>query len=560
MFFSVLYMSINSVWFMLAVFLFREILRFAPKWVNMVLWLLLAAALLIPVRIPFRFSLVPVMNGNNGTARIGETGVLQSQIAGAETYLKEPYLHADPNIRISGLNGMKIVTMLWLAGCLFFLAFAVVQYLRVKRMVRVSKPLKDGIYLCDGIDTPFLFGVIRPKIYLPSDLKEEEMRFVLMHERMHRKHGDHIAKIAGYLILCLHWFNPFVWVSWILFSRDIENVCDERVIRHMRYDDRKRYAHILLQYGKNKWNHKKVRLGVMFGESNIGRRVKRIIAYKKKGVSVSVLSLLICVMMAGCFLTVPKTGSRSISIEIPANMPEGVWYASEEISPLGKRVSIQSSSDTEELSIVLEESINAKEKEMHEDAVNANEKTSFALDKQIWYRVGIRTDNPTNDVRVITMEICNADFRTGDEAANTDKASALKRASVLFDYWPYSYGELVETLRMAGVKREDAYWAVDQNDFDFDEQAVRFVEQYKETGGWLSPEAITTSMRAYGFTDEQIQYALQECDCDWNMIALEIAERYKECGVNTEAYIEQVLKLDGFTDDQIKYALDHIQF
>lgn len=249
-FLGVLNTGLTASWVILAVIVLRQIFSRAPKWIHCFFWVLAAVRLILPVSIESPWSLVP------GAAPAPET-ILSSRtfrIATGVPVVDRPvnaYLvdHYYEGVSVAAGNGSRVMEMagwIWLAGAAILLLCALAGYLRLKRQVAVSISLGGKIYLCDEIPSPFILGVFRPRIYLPSGLEEEAKEMVIAHEEAHLRRGDHIWKLLGFLLLAFYWFNPFVWAAYVLLCRDIELACDEKVIREMDVRQRKDYAQTLL--------------------------------------------------------------------------------------------------------------------------------------------------------------------------------------------------------------------------------------------------------------------------------------------------------------------------
>lgn len=184
------------------------------------------------------------------------------------------------------------------------------SYLQLHSRVRESVVIKDNILICDRISSPFVFGIIRPRIYLPSALSEEEKTYVIAHEQAHIKHYDNILKPFGYLILSIHFFNPLCWIAFRLFTKDIELACDERVIKNYDIQDKKGYSTALLSCSIER-NFLSA-CPFSFGESGLKQRIKSVLGYKKPTVRIVILSFAVCILTAMSFMTNPITSALEI--------------------------------------------------------------------------------------------------------------------------------------------------------------------------------------------------------------------------------------------------------
>ena len=323
-------MSIAASWLILAVMLLRLILRKAPKWVNVLLWGLVALRLLCPFSIKSALSLIPSSETVPEEIFFYE-GVQQHTPAWLDI-ADNPAL--AQNVSLATEQSVSTVqthfllwTLLWLAGMTLLLLYAALSYARLRRRVSESISLRENIYLCDRVQTPFILGVLRPRVYLPSDLNEEQVQSVIAHERAHLARRDHWWKLLGWLLLTVYWFNPLCWAAHILFCRDIEMACDEKVIRDMDAAGRKTYSEALLSCSLPKRSVAACPLA--FGEVGIKQRIQGVLHYKKPSFWLVALAVLVCAAAAVCFLTdpmeKPEEGDES---SLFASMPSTFHFLS----------------------------------------------------------------------------------------------------------------------------------------------------------------------------------------------------------------------------------------
>ena len=204
----------------------------------------------------------------------------------------------------------NIYSVLWLAGMAALLVHALVSAGKLKKKLATAILLRDNIYESEFVDSPFVFGVVKPNIYLPMHMDEGTAAHVIAHERAHLARRDHWWKVLGYLVLALHWFNPLVWVAYILFCRDIELACDERVVKGLDGAARADYSQALLSCAAP--GRAVAACPLAFGEGNIKTRVKSALHYKKPAFWVAAAAVLAVVIMAVCFLTNPKSERGSL--------------------------------------------------------------------------------------------------------------------------------------------------------------------------------------------------------------------------------------------------------
>lgn len=307
-FLKVLNMGLTASWLILAVLLIRFMLKKAPKWISCLLWALVAFKLICPFSIESALSLIPsseplperIITDNTFQVNTG-IGLVDAPV---NAYLDD---HGDEDVSAPADDGNRVMHTLgifWLAGVMLFLLYGFVSYRRLYRITRVSARLEGNIFLCDAIDTPFILGVIKPRIYLPSGMEKEQAAYVVSHERAHLKRRDHWWKPLGFLILSVYWFWPLCWISYILLCRDIELACDERVIRELGQESKKPYAEALVACSVKPGGIAACPLA--FGETDVRERVKNVLHYKKPAFWIVLAALLCCIAAALCFLTSPK--------------------------------------------------------------------------------------------------------------------------------------------------------------------------------------------------------------------------------------------------------------
>ena len=307
-------LSISASWLILAVLVLRVVLKKAPKWVMPLLWGVVALRLVCPFSIESALSLIP------------SAETIPSEIV---TETREPVLYEQATLDIVtnptlppaaevpvGVSRQQaqvdfnIYSVLWLAGMAALLVHALVSAGKLKRKLATAILLRDNIYESEFVDSPFVFGVVKPNIYLPMHMDEGTAAYVIAHERAHLARRDHWWKVLGYLVLALHWFNPLVWVAYILFCRDIELACDEKVVKGLDGAARADYSQALLSCAAPK--RAVAACPLAFGEGNIKTRVKSALHYKKPAFWVAAAAVLAVVIVAVCFLTNPKSERGSL--------------------------------------------------------------------------------------------------------------------------------------------------------------------------------------------------------------------------------------------------------
>ncbi len=307
LFLNLLNTSITASYLIFAAILIRLIFKKCPKWANCLLWALVAVELLLPVDIESVFSIMPQKEPIPVSGVYGDlpTGTVSSQV-NTVTQSVDDAIQTDiiGAVRPSSLqNVISIIACLWITGIAAMLIYSLISYLKVKKSVNEAMYVKENIYLCDNISTPFILGLFKPKIYLPSTLYRDDVLYVVDHEKAHIKRLDHIWKPLGYLLLTIYWFNPTMWVAYILLCKDIELACDEKVIRNLSSDCKKEYSNALINCSSERRMISACPLA--FGETGVKNRIKSVLSYKKPAFRIIAVSLIICAALSVTFLTVP---------------------------------------------------------------------------------------------------------------------------------------------------------------------------------------------------------------------------------------------------------------
>lgn len=307
-FLTVVNMSISAGYIVLAVLLLRLVLRKAPKWIFVVLWGIVAVRLICPLSIESMFSLIPkaeVVSPNIMLDRHPQinTGIpVVNQVINpiiAYSFAPDPATSANP-LQL----WIPTFAVLWLAGVAVLLLYALVSYARVRYKIGTAVRLQDGIYQSENVDSPFVLGIIKPKIYLPFYMSEKDMPHIVAHETAHIRRKDHLWKPLGFLLLAVHWFNPLMWLGYLLLCRDIELACDEKVIKELDREARADYSQTILTCGASR--RILAACPLAFGEVGVTDRVKSVLNYKKTAFWVIAVALVACAAVAVCFLTNPK--------------------------------------------------------------------------------------------------------------------------------------------------------------------------------------------------------------------------------------------------------------
>ena len=308
-FLKLLNLSISASWLVLAVLVLRLVSKRSPKWMNVLLWGIVALRLVLPFSVESALSLIPSAETvSPAVVQFDPAPTITSGVSIIDNAVNpslSEHFAAVPTMSVNPLYvWTEIAGWVWLIGLGAMLLYALVSYLRLRRRVSVSLPVQDHIYLCDAISSPFILGVVKPHIYLPSDLDEVQRQNVLSHEQAHLARRDHWWKPLGFALLAVYWFNPVLWLAYTLLCRDIELACDERVIRTMDESAVKTYSTVLLACSMPR--KAVITCPLAFGEVGVKERVRNALHYKKPAFWVVAASVAVCVVVAVCFLTDPE--------------------------------------------------------------------------------------------------------------------------------------------------------------------------------------------------------------------------------------------------------------
>ena len=316
-FLKLLNLSISASWLVLAVLVLRLISKRSPKWVNVLLWGIVALRLVLPFSIESALSLIPSAETVSPAAvQFAPAPTITSGVSVIDNAVNSSLSEHFAAVPTASVNPLYVWTEIagwvWLIGLGAMLLYALVSYLRLRRRVSVSLCVRENIYLCDAISSPFILGVVKPRIYLPSGLDEVQRQNVLAHEQAHLARRDHWWKPLGFALLAVYWFNPVLWLAYTLLCRDIELACDERVIRTMDESAVKTYSTVLLACSMPR--KAVITCPLAFGEVGVKERVKNALRYKKPAFWVVAASVAVCVVVAVCFLTNPPTDTDAAGL------------------------------------------------------------------------------------------------------------------------------------------------------------------------------------------------------------------------------------------------------
>lgn len=287
----------------LVIVLIRVFMRKMPKFICPLLWGLVGIKLLLPFDIRSAFGLLPgdkivEYSGQEQAPVIVKTG-LRMVDEGTNHFIANN-INSPSATRVQG-NFYDVCVYLWLAGIFVLFLYMLISCIVMRKVTSCSVVVEENVRICDEINRPFLLGIIRPQIYLPSGIEKDKYEYIVAHEKMHIKRGDHIWKILGFFLLSIYWFHPLCWLAYYLFCKDVEFACDEKVISGRDSLWRANYCQTLLECSTDRRKVMFVPLG--FGEVGVKERVKKVMGYKKTKISIAILLILICSITVICFGT-----------------------------------------------------------------------------------------------------------------------------------------------------------------------------------------------------------------------------------------------------------------
>lgn len=321
LFLTILNLSLNASWMIGAVIIARFLLKKSPRWISCLLWGLVAIRLVCPFLPESSLSLLPSAKVIPDNIAVVSDPQIKSGIRIIDNAVN-PAVEGSfsPNAGDS-VNPMQVVvyvgSIIWVIGIAVMLLYALLSYIILKRRVRAAVAVKGSVKMCDEVKSPFILGIVRPVIYVPSGMTGGTLDMVTAHENAHLKRRDHWWKPLGFVLLAAHWFNPLCWLAYILLCRDIEAACDEKVIRDKDREYVAAYSQALLDCSVQRRTIAACPLA--FGEAGVKERVKGVLNYKKPAFWVIIASAIVCAALAGCFMTNPK---NAITIENTQDMEE----------------------------------------------------------------------------------------------------------------------------------------------------------------------------------------------------------------------------------------------
>ena len=416
-FLKIINMSISASWLIFAVLILRLVLKKAPKWVNVLLWGIVAIRLICPFSFESALSLIPSAETFPKKIISGPSFDVQSGITPVDNrindYLGDRYFEGVTVPANNGNTIMTILTIVWTIGILLLVAYTVISYWRLHREIDTAVRYKDNIFQSENVSSPFVLGLIKPRIYLPFKLDGQDMEHVVAHEQAHIRRKDHWWKPLGFLLLTIHWFNPLMWLAYVLLCRDIELACDEKVIKGLSNEQRADYTQALVACSVNR--RMIAACPLTFGEVGVKERVKSVMNYKKPAFWVIIIAVIVCVGVAVCFLTNPKQDRYTLRIVVPAGSQEEFVYTDEEVSTVRNSIKIWSGDGLGDTEVLLFPVNKTAETGYTATYLTHGMSVEFDAEKDTWFKIGVNMQNSTNEDIIVYVEVENVEVRIVDE-------------------------------------------------------------------------------------------------------------------------------------------------
>ena len=486
LFLKIINMSISASWLVLAVLILRFVLKKAPKWINVLLWGIVAIRLICPFSFESTLSLIPSAETIPLNIGMDTTPTINSGISAINNAVNPIISHSNTPMAGASVNLLQITIgiyeYIWIFGMIALALYTAISYWRLRRKVDTAVRYKDNIFQSENVSFPFVLGIIKPRIYLPFKMNGQYLEYVVAHEQAHICRKDHWWKPLGFLLLMIHWFNPLMWLAYVLLCRDIELACDEKVIKELGNEQRGDYTQALVACSVNR--RMIAACPLAFGEVSVKERVKSVMNYKKPAFWVIIISVIVCVGVAVCFLTNPKQDSYTLRIVVPAGSQEKFVYTDEEVSTIRNSIKIWSGDGLGDTEVILSPVNKTTETRYTATYLTHGMPVEFDAEKDTWFKIGVNMQNPTNEDIIVYVEVENVEVRIVDEINSvikwfdyTENPSAMDDKStinipiypdVTFSYnqaqiiasKPFDTSELTDhTILITGMPIWNAYFA-----------------------------------------------------------------------------------------------------
>ena len=482
LFLTVLNMSLTASYVILFVMLIRLLLKKAPKIISYTLWGVVAFRLIIPFSFESMFSLMP---RNTNAVPIPHDIIYQqnpqinSGIEAVDSFVSQSLLAPTAGASVNLLQiYVEIGSYIWLLGIIALLVYSFVSILILKRQLKSAQLIEKNIFEAKNLKTPFVLGLIKPKIYLPVGLNATERSYILLHEQTHIHRKDHIIKVMAFLTLSIHWFNPLVWIAFMLMSQDMELSCDERVLKEMDEDIKKPYASSLLSLATER--HILNGSPLAFGEGNVRERIINVLNYKKPRFWVTVFSIIIVATVGIGLMVNPKAVTiKPTAPELSFEQPVGVDmveldYASDDIVIFHDYFGLFVY-DLNSLQIVRR--VDLKPLNCHQTQGDNYCEVSVSMDGNTVQLHPISSENmfvysvSSNTLQETSYKPMNNPFRSQfvpiEKVINSTKIGNYSHQAVLFDTGEYGYIYTEDwTIGTLVYKRGDIVLRLFENEFD----------------------------------------------------------------------------------------------
>ena len=486
LFLKIINMSISASWLVLAVLILRFVLKKAPKWINVLLWGIVAIRLICPFSFESPLSLIPSAETIPLNIGMDSTPTINSGISAINNAVNPIISQSNTPMAGASVNLLQITIgiyeYIWIFGMIALALYTAISYWRLRRKVDTAVRYKDNIFQSENVSFPFVLGIIKPRIYLPFKMNGQYLEHVVAHEQAHICRKDHWWKPLGFLLLMIHWFNPLMWLAYVLLCRDIELACDEKVIKELGNEQRGDYTQALVACSVNR--RMIAACPLTFGEVGVKERVKSVMNYKKPALWVIIISVIVCVGVAVCFLTNPKQDSYTLRIVVPAGSQEEFVYTEEEVSTVRNSIKIWSGDGLGDTEVLLFPVNKTAETGYTATYLTHGMSVEFDAENDTWFKIGVNMQNPTNEDIIVYVEVENVEVRIVDEINSvikwfdyTENPSAMDDEStinlpiypdVTFSYnqaqiiasKPFDTSELTDhTILITGMPIWNAYFA-----------------------------------------------------------------------------------------------------
>ena len=417
LFLKIINMSISASWLVLAVLILRFVLKKAPKWINVLLWGIVAIRLIFPFSFESTLSLIPSAETIPLNIGMDTTPTINSGISAINNAVNPIISQSNTPMAGASINPLQITIgiyeYIWIFGMIALALYTAISYWRLHRKVDTAVRYKDNIFQSENVSFPFVLGIIKPRIYLPFKMNGQYLEYVVAHEQAHICRKDHWWKPLGFLLLMIHWFNPLMWLAYVLLCRDIELACDEKVIKELGNEQRGDYTQALVACSVNR--RMIAACPLTFGEVGVKERVKSVMNYKKPALWVIIIAVIVCVGVAVCFLTNPKQDSYTLRIVVPAGSQEEFVYTDKEVSAIRNSIKIWSGDGLGDTEVLLSPVNKTTETGYTATYLTHGMPVEFDAEKNTWFKIGVNMQNPTNEDIIVYVEVENVEVRIVDE-------------------------------------------------------------------------------------------------------------------------------------------------